>query len=443
MRVRFPRVRAALMVLTAGLLSVMAFAAPAAATTGTCVSSGKCYLVQVSPASVPAGDSGSFAFTVTNEAATQSLGSIQITAPASFVITGASTTTGTASYSPGSSSTPGSALFLNLSLSPNQSVELTVDATVPCGSGTDTTYQWTTGAKQSNQFNGSGNDFTLDPSSTLSTTVSGACSLTFTGEPNATVVGAPITTGVASTGGPVQVEVLDGSGSLMASSTAPVSVALGANPASGSLSGTATADASGGIASFSGLTIGKAGQGYTLVASSPGMTSGTSAYFSMYDVLPACRGNCSGSASTRTTSATVTTSGTSGQYLALGIGGVSFGCGPAYQETSDPASFNLLSGSTGTPDSSAAFAGTLEISKAAVQSSGHPGAASWQICYASTSEFTGETGTVTIGGVTYHTGLLPDCSSTQGAPCVEARNKDNAGNVLITFLATGDPNMWG
>ena len=44
-----------------------------------------------------------------------------------------------------------------------------------------------------------------------------------------------------------------------------------------------------------------------------------------------------------------------------------------------------------------------------------------------------------IGGVTYDTGQLLDCSSTQGAPCVKARNKNNAGDVIITFLAVGDP----
>jgi len=44
-----------------------------------------------------------------------------------------------------------------------------------------------------------------------------------------------------------------------------------------------------------------------------------------------------------------------------------------------------------------------------------------------------------IGGVLYDTGLLPDCSSTQGAPCVQARNKNNAGDVIVTVLAVGDP----
>jgi len=85
---------------------------------------------------------------------------------------------------------------------------------------------------------------------------------------------------------------------------------------------------------------------------------------------------------------------------------------------------------------------SLEIDKSLVQSSGHPGASSWQICYASPSKFTalpGTSGTATIGGVTYETGLLPDCSSTQAAPCVQTRNKNNAGDVIVTFLAFGDP----
>jgi len=89
---------------------------------------------------------------------------------------------------------------------------------------------------------------------------------------------------------------------------------------------------------------------------------------------------------------------------------------------------------------------SLEIDKSLVQSSGHPGASSWQICYASPSKFTalpGTSGTAVIGGVTYNTGLLLDCSKTQGAPCVQARHKDMAGDVVVTFLASGDPIGWG
>ncbi|VXB75286.1 Fibronectin type III domain protein [Arthrobacter sp. 9AX] len=65
----------------------------------------------------------------------------------------------------------------------------------------------------------------------------------------------------------------------------PVTVSLGANPVGGTLSGQATAVTdSGGTASFSGLSIDKAGAGYTLIASSPGYAGIASKTFT---VVPA------------------------------------------------------------------------------------------------------------------------------------------------------------
>ncbi len=425
--------------IAAALLTTAAATTAFAATSSTCVSSGKCYAAGVTPASVVAGTSQAVAFTVTNEAATQTLGSVQITAPSGFVVTGASG--GTASY------TSDSALFLDLSLSPGQSASLIVDATAPCGGESSA---WGIEAKQSNQFNGSGNDFVLNQlNSQLSATVTGSCSLAFANgeQPASTAVGQPITSGFDSTATGIAVEVLDGNGDLAATSTAAVTLAIGANPGSGTLSGTTTSDATGGVATFpagsSGPSIDAAGAGYTLVATSPGITSATSQYFDIWGSLQSCPGvSCTSSASSKTTTGTVTTSSATGQYLGAGLGGVSYSCGGSYQPLSDPFSFDVLS-SAGVPDSTAQFSGTLEVSKSVVQSSGHPGASTWQLCYSSAAPFTtlsgAPDGTVTIGGTTYYTGLLPDCSNSQPAPCVAARNKDNAGDVLVTFLASGDP----
>jgi hypothetical protein len=109
---------------------------------------------------------------------------------------------------------------------------------------------------------------------------------------------------------------------------------------------------------------------------------------------------------------------------------------------SDPFSFDVVSGS-GDSQPGAQFTAVLRVDKPLVQSSGHPGASSWQICYASTSSFQaqpGTSGSVTIGDVNYFTGLLPGCSNTNPvAPCVESQTKNSAGDVLVTFLATGDP----
>lgn len=434
----------ALSVLAAGTLGALMLAGPAVAATpsATCVSSGKCFAVVTSSASLAAGASASFAFAVTNEASTQQLGAVQVTAPAGFQITGAS--------GPGTvSDTPSSALFLNLSLAPSATTTLTVNGVASCGGGP---YRWGIEAKQANDFNGPpGNDFQLDPADAgnLSGTLTGACSLAFSsdGQPADTAAGAVITAGFDSSGGPVKVEVLDGSGQLVTGSSAPVTVAIDSNPGSGTLSGTTTVDASGGVAPFSDLSINQPGTGYTLSATSPGLRSATSAPFTILTSLQPCSASsCSAQASSATTMGTVTSSPTSaGEFLGAGIGGVSYSCGGTYQPVSDPFSFDLFS-SSGVADPNAQFTVMLEIFKATVKASGRTGASQWQICYASAEPFTalpGTSGTAVIGGVTVNTGLLPDCSSTQGAPCVQHRNKDNAGDVVVTLLAAGDPFVKG
>jgi hypothetical protein len=419
--------RVSFLVITASMLGVAMLAAPAVGQANTCPSSGKCFAVAVSPSN-PTGASTSFAFTITNEAATQQLGSAQISAPAGFAITSAS---GAASF------TSSSALFLNLSVAPSATTTLTLTASAPCSGGA---YQWGIEAKQSNDFNGSGNDFQLDPASAgnLNGTLTG--SLAFTSEPTNTATGAAIT----SQGDPVKVEVLNGCGQLDTSSKAEVNVAIGPNSGSGTLSGTVMVAAIGGIASFSDLKINQPG-GYTLVATSPGITSATSDSFTIFAGSSCTSSACSASASSATTSGTVTTSSaTAGDSIMAEMESVnsnfSYNC-PTYTAVADVFGFAVFT-AKGAPDS-IPLTVTVRIDKSLVSST-HPGASSWQICYASTTQFKAVPGTdtqgVTIGGTPgYFTGLLPDCSKTQGAPCVQSRNKNNAGDVIVTFLAFGDP----
>jgi protocatechuate 3,4-dioxygenase beta subunit len=77
----------------------------------------------------------------------------------------------------------------------------------------------------------------------------------------------------------VQVGVVDALGRVDRRANATVTVAIGANPSGGSLSGTHTASTSFGVASFSNLSIDKIGHGYTLIASASGYPSATSAPF--------------------------------------------------------------------------------------------------------------------------------------------------------------------
>jgi hypothetical protein len=449
LRASFIGARVCFLMLAASTLGAGMLAAPAAASTSTCASSaGKCFAVAVSPSAPPAGGTVSFAFTITNEASTQQIGSFKITAPAAnFVITGANVPSG-----PGTaSSTSSSALFLNLALAPSATTTGTLTAVLPCSGGS---YTWGMEVKQSNDFSGPpGNDFALDPASAgnLSGSLSGSCSLAFmsNGQPAGTGVGANIAAGFNSQDGPVKVGLLDASGHLItsAAATGPVSVTvkIDSNPGGGSLSGTTTEAISGGVASFPSLSIDKTGIGYTLIATTTASgisTSKPSAIFTIFGSLQRCGAPpCSASLSSKTTIGTVTTSSvTSTELLGSTLGGTSYSCA-TYQSLLDPFGFDVFS-SSGAAQPGAAFSATLDISKATTQSSGRTSVSAWQICYASTASFTtvaGTSGTAVIGGVTFNTGLLPDCSSIQGAPCVQTRKKGNGGDVVITFLAVGDP----
>jgi uncharacterized repeat protein (TIGR03806 family) len=79
----------------------------------------------------------------------------------------------------------------------------------------------------------------------------------------------------------VQVAVRDAAGNTVTSSSATVTLALGANPGGATLSGTLAVAAVNGVATFSNLSLNNAGAGYTLVATSSGLTSATSAAFNV------------------------------------------------------------------------------------------------------------------------------------------------------------------
>jgi hypothetical protein len=117
------------------------------------------------------------------------------------------------------------------------------------------------------------NDAASDP-----TTISGpAAKLAFTVQPSNANAGAAITPAVV-------VQVQDAAGIPVTISTAQVAMAIGSNPSGGTLGGTASINASGGIATFSTLSIDKGGPGYTLTASSAGLVSVTSNPFNIIPV---------------------------------------------------------------------------------------------------------------------------------------------------------------
>jgi streptogramin lyase len=78
----------------------------------------------------------------------------------------------------------------------------------------------------------------------------------------------------AGSGFGLTVQAQDSSGNLITSFNGTVTLALANNPGGATLGGTLTATASGGVATFSGLTLTKAGAGYTLAATTPGLGQG-------------------------------------------------------------------------------------------------------------------------------------------------------------------------
>jgi hypothetical protein len=109
-------------------------------------------------------------------------------------------------------------------------------------------------------------------SSAFNVTVGTAAKLVFTVQPGNVTAGSP---------NPVAVSIEDSQGNLVTTATNSVSVAIGANPSSGTLSGTTPVAAAAGVATFSDLNINKAGTGYTLTASASGLSGTTSNAFNV------------------------------------------------------------------------------------------------------------------------------------------------------------------
>ena len=84
-----------------------------------------------------------------------------------------------------------------------------------------------------------------------------------------------------SIGAALTVQVEDANGNTVTNDSSTVTLSLGNNPGGGTLSGTISAVASSGVATFSGLTINKAGTGYTLIALDGGLTGATSNSFNI------------------------------------------------------------------------------------------------------------------------------------------------------------------
>ena len=112
-------------------------------------------------------------------------------------------------------------------------------------------------------------------STSFNVTVGAAAQLAFTTQPSGGTAAVAWATQPA-------VTVQDAGGNTVTSSSASVTLAVGTNPGGGTLTCTTNpVTASSGVATFAGCKINKSGAGYTLAASSAGLTSGTSGTFTI------------------------------------------------------------------------------------------------------------------------------------------------------------------
>lgn len=101
-----------------------------------------------------------------------------------------------------------------------------------------------------------------------------AVKLGFVGQPSLTVAGAAIAP-------PVRVAFQDGAGATATEASGSITLSFSANPTGAVLGGTLTAPAVAGVATFSNLTIQKAGQPYSLQATAANVTMATSTTFAV------------------------------------------------------------------------------------------------------------------------------------------------------------------
>ena len=300
-----------------------------------------CYVVTPStaPASAGAGTGEQYGFRVTNNDPNEMLKSLTFTAPADFVITGASGPGGTSA-----STLPASSVTLNLPGNTGSAFSVHVTALAPCVAASSEVWavSGTDSLGETDEVQWS--------SSPLSVSVQGQCRLLFTGQPAETAVNSDILTGFNSTGSPLAVHLFDANSDSLnpadfSANGTPVTVSIGTNPDGGTLAGTTTVNSSNGVADFGNLRINKAGVGYDLAANAPGFTPAVSARFTIASSLQPCPSNtaCSASASSATTSGTVmTTSPVPGDFITASIGGVGYTCNGTYQPVADVFGFALF-----------------------------------------------------------------------------------------------------
>ncbi len=381
---------------------------------------------------------------IKNKANPQSLGSANVTIPPGIV--------------PDPPLTTGNVIKLrDLNLAPGATTSVSLTARIPCTPNGEVGYPWTVAVKQSNNFNGTGNDFT--PATAPPRLYgSGTCKLAFAagGQPAnaqrlANITAAPYLPG----GSPIAVKVLDGSGNApVAWWPYDVTLGLATNPAPGSLlqgDVTATPGADG-VARFAtggtGPSITTSAVGYRLNATSVGTNDSitapppVSSEFDIVDTVARCAGGpCTGKAANANFDTTVTAPNAAAGDLvimSLGAPGTPTPDCQGYVETTDTLAFDVS-----TPN-------VIGANKTVLYKILNPfkPAAQYDVCFRvppGSPSFTTKSLTQALQQPDgSYVGLLPDCRRVCGiVPCLADRGEVGKAVVLTVLASKGDPWLRG
>jgi hypothetical protein len=242
----------------------------------------RAYTLVVSPTHVRPATSTRFFVALTNTSSRGTpLGSMKVSPPAGFRLKRAVLPPG----AHGSALIRKNVLVLRrLSVVPGSTLQVRVTVTSPAVC--EPPARWRSTAWEG-QFGG-GKLALRSANSRASTGVSCPYSLRFVTQPRNAVVGEAIRARPDDPAGPpLTVQVVDGSGHLVRVAT-PVTLALGKNPGHATLAGTKQGRTVAGQITFGDLRLDKTGNGYTLSASSPGLTSAVSNPFNENNTAAIC-----------------------------------------------------------------------------------------------------------------------------------------------------------
>ncbi len=435
------------------------------------------------PATLTGATEGTVRATYENLNTNQRLGSSNLVVPGELRIVSVSVSSGSFSIS-------GNTIRLrdlNVPAGGTALVEMRLVPAVPACSTQSLTWAVPV-TKQSNNFNGPpGNNLNIALSqSELRTVVTGSCQLRFitASQPKNAAINQSITAeSYTPTGPPVAVEVVDSLGQRVPASGFSVTMSIGSNPGGGTLSGTKTVSTTDGVASFSTLSIDQPGAGYRLLASSAEAGSDLSAAFSIDEVGVNCEEDvdCTGGLAYSNTNqqfggrSDISVTAIQGPledidagFLTLSRIGGPLDCS-GYQELlagSDTVAVNFSD-----DDREKRVVSTID--KKVMNQVPNNGVAFLEDCFGAPYAFATKPGTPLEVNSDYvpgpypapeYKGLLPDCGKgavlddpnlpgvqgttieSAGPPCVEKRNKTQAGDGVISSIwpsglavGNGDP----